>query len=253
MKQKIVAIAAIIFWGIACIKGNYSVVIRDSVDEVEEWGGLGEYRKIIEEYGYMLGNDNRGFIPEKWEYVYKDLFYIGKYKGVLYYTMVDITGDGYPELIVGRGWDTANRGPFLYKDLYLSYREEDVVLKNVADTSIVRPYIVYYRGEEGMETCVCDKYKMTIYQSGVIELEKPYVRKYLQIEKGTGRLKYLDEFKSVRVQSGQVEFYRRDKESGGFEEIPKEKYIDNVNRYLMDMMELEWIPIYGRDYNEERN
>ncbi len=48
MKQKIVAIAAIIFWGIACIKGNYSVVIRDSVDEVEEWGELGEYRKIIE-------------------------------------------------------------------------------------------------------------------------------------------------------------------------------------------------------------
>lgn len=93
MKQKIVAIAAIIFWGIACIKGNYSVVIRDSVDEVEEWGGLGEYRKIIEEYGYMLGNDNRGFIPEKWEYVYKDLFYIGKYEGVLYYTMVDITGE----------------------------------------------------------------------------------------------------------------------------------------------------------------
>lgn len=104
-----------------------------------------------------------------------------------------------------------------------------------------------------METCACDKYKMTIYESGVIELEKPYVRKYLQIEKGTGSLKYLDEFKSVRVQSGQVEFYRRDKESGGFEEIPKEKYIDNVNRYLMDMMELEWIPIYGRDYNEERN
>ena len=58
MKQKIVAIAAIIFWGIACIKGNYSVVIRDSVDEVEEWSGLCEYRKIIEEYGYMLGNGN---------------------------------------------------------------------------------------------------------------------------------------------------------------------------------------------------
>lgn len=65
-----------------------------------------------------------------------------------------------------------------------------------------------------METCVCEEYKMTIYESGVIELEKPYVRKYLQIEKGTGSLKYLDEFKSVRVRSGQVEFYRRDKECG---------------------------------------
>ena len=95
-----------------------------------------------------------------------------------------------------------------------------------------------------MEICVCEEYKMTIYESGVIELEKPYVRKYLQIEKGTGSLKYLDEFKSVRVQGGQVEFYRRDKESGEFEEISKENYIDNVNRYLMDMMEFEWTPIY---------
>lgn len=36
--------------------------------------------------------------------------------------------------------------------------------------------------------------------------------KYMD-KKGTGSLKYLDEFQSVRVQSGQVEFYRRDKES----------------------------------------
>ena len=53
---------------------------------------------------------------------------------------------------------------------------------------------------------MCDEYKMTIYESGVVELEKPYVRKYLQIEKDTGSLKCLDEFKSVRVGSNVFEW-----------------------------------------------
>lgn len=38
-----------------------------------------------------------------------------------------------------------------------------------------------------------------------------------------------------------------------FEEISKENYIDNVNRYLIDMMEFEWNPIYDRDYGEKRD
>lgn len=96
-----------------------------------------------------------------------------------------------------------------------------------------------------METCVCNEYKMTIYKNGVIELEKPYVRKYFQIEDDTGSLKCLDEFKTVRVRNKEVEFYRKSKESEIYEKISEEKYIDDVNGYLLDMMELEWIPIDG--------
>lgn len=251
VKKQIILKAVIILVSIsiACAKGDHCTAVEESADETgiqsEDRGGMGEYGAVIEEYEFMLRSENEGFIPDKWKYVYNELFYIGKCDGVLYYALEDISGDGYPELIVGRKWDTPNWGAFLYNYLSLSYREENVVLKSVEDTSTVRPYIVYFKGERGMETCVCNEYKMTIYINGVIELEKPYVRKYFQIEDDTGSLKCLDEFKTVRVRNKEVEFYRKDKEGGSFEEILKEKYIDNVNGYLLDMMELEWIPIDG--------
>lgn len=74
---------------------------------------------------------------------------------MLYYALEDISGDGYPELIVGRKWDTPNWGAFLYYYLSLSYREENAVLKSVEDTSTVRPYIVYFKGEREVWKPVC--------------------------------------------------------------------------------------------------
>lgn len=84
---------------------------------------------------------------------YQDI-YIGKCDGVLYYALEDISGDGYTELIVGRKWDTPNWVAFLYNYLSLSYREY-AVLKSVEDTSTVRPYIIYFKGEREVWKPVC--------------------------------------------------------------------------------------------------
>ena len=49
-----------------------------------------------------------------------------------------------------------------------------------------------------MEFCTCNEYKMTIYENGVIELEKPYMRKYLEIQQDTGSLMCRDTLKTIR-------------------------------------------------------
>ena len=38
-------------------------------------------------------------------------------------------------------------------------------------------------------------------------------------------------------------YYKKEKNSDKFKEIPKKEYIESVNNYLLDMMELEWIAI----------
>ena len=114
----------------------------------ENWDRTEEYRAVIEEYELMLKSENEGFIPNKWEYIYNALFYIGKRDGILYYALADLSGDGYPELIIGRKWDTKNWGSFLCEYLSLSYREEDVALKTVEDTSTVKTICRVFLGRK---------------------------------------------------------------------------------------------------------
>ena len=249
MKKKVIVQTAIMF-GLACVTivyGTQCAAMKKMVDKVEaqgeNWDRTEEYRAVIEEYELMLKSENEGFIPNKWEYIYNALFYIGKRDGILYYALADLSGDGYPELIIGRKWDTKNWGSFLCEYLSLSYREEDVALKTVEDTSTVRPYVVYFWGENGMEFCTCNEYKMTIYENRVIELEKPYMRKYLEIQQDTGSLMCRETLKTIREMNNKVAFYKKEKNSDKFKEIPKKEYIESVNNYLLDMMELEWIAI----------
>lgn len=249
MKKNVIVKAAIMFIFVCIVNvcGTQCAAMKKTADKTEIQGKDRDeaevYRAVIEEYELMLKSENKGFIPDKWKYVYNTLFYIGRNDGKLYYALADLSGDGYPELIVGRKWDAKNWGTFLYNELYWSYREEDVVLRTVEDTSTVTPYAVYFWGDNGLEIYTCDEYKMTIYESGVIELEKPYMRKYLEFQKDTGSLKCSDTFKAVRERESKVVFYRKEKKSDNFEEISKEEYIKNVNYYLSDMMGFEWVPV----------
>ena len=80
---------------------------------------------------------------------------------------------------------------------------------------------MYFWGENGMEFCTCNEYNMTIYESGIIELEKPYMRKYLEIQQDTGSLMCRDTFKTIRERNNKIAFYKKEKNSDIFKEIPK--------------------------------
>lgn len=72
-----------------------------------------------------------------------------------------------------------------------------------------------------MEFCTCNEYKMTIYENGVIELEKPYMRKYLEIQQDTGSLMCRDTLKTIREMNNKVAFYKKEKIAINLRKYPK--------------------------------
>ena len=145
------------------------------------------------------------------------------------YSLTDLTGDGFPELILGR---------------YHDY-----------DGSTSPKVVCYYSETDGIEMIYwSDYFPMALYEGGIIEFTGGGVNHtidYIQFQENNKEWNYINRFLVVtvidgeRVQDG-ANYYRRDEE-GDFlydgdvcEQISEEEYTHITDNYTRKPMELEW-------------
>lgn len=185
------------------------------------------YRDVLQEYAQAIGEDaDETFVTGKWKYVYDLLYGPGKKYGI-YYSLKNMSNHDNRELIMG----------ILYKGEYI-------------------PYVVYGDWGNGIVfLCVAERYEMTIYEGGTIELVGGglnYVHMYYQFGE-----ELIVEVLEVQ-QDGEITNYSRKMFFGRHEpmteeimaeeeiteeEITEEEYLEIIERYTAVPAELEWMPL----------
>ena len=151
------------------------------------------------------------------------------------YSLTDLTGDGFPELIMG-----------YYSDLF----DEDYL------------YVVYYYSEtEGIKKEWHTSYfSMSLYEGGIIE----YISAgaygtitYLQFQEETEsweQVACIIEYRNA--QSDDDKYYRgvntADFSDPDNEPMSEEEYREIVERYTAEPVELEWIPLFCSETPDEK-
>ena len=150
------------------------------------------------------------------------------------YSLTDLTGDGFPELIMG-----------MYSDLF----DEDYL------------YVVYYYSEtEGIKMEWHTSYfSMKLYEGGIIE----YISAgaygtitYLQFEEETESWEKAACIIEYRNPQGDGDKYYRGVNTADFsdpdnEPMSEEEYQEIIERYTAEPVELEWIALFGSEASDE--
>lgn len=223
------------------------------------------YMEVFRQYEEFLNADNQdlndknvwnkiNLIDGEWRYVDDELCggwqwwsAYGKQKaeGYIRYSLTDLSGDGFPELIMGYHID--DDGTF--------------------------PKVIYYYSEtEGIKMEYASSYyTMTLYEGGMIEYESGgvnYTITYDQFRQDTGELAGVDKFLVETIIDGEYvpggANYYREGDGGDFadEPIPEEDYkritdgcLDQpvkiseeefkriTDKYTEKPMELQWTPL----------
>ena len=144
------------------------------------------------------------------------------------YSLTDLTGDGFPELIMG-----------YYSDLF----DEDYL------------YAVYYYSEtEGIKMEWHTSYfSMSLYEGGIIEYISggmDYTITYLRFQEETESWELADCIIVDWNSQDDSESYYRGVNTAHFadpanEPMSEEEYREIVERYTAEPVELEWIPLFG--------
>lgn len=143
------------------------------------------------------------------------------------YSLTDLTGDGFPELIMGD---------------YSDYSDETF------------PEVVYYYSEtEGVKMeCLSRYYTMTLYESGIIEYVSGGVNhtiNYLQFRQDTEEWIVIDRFWVMNEEDvrGGPKYYREGDEENFLDEpeysITEEEFKRITGGYTQKPVELEWMPL----------
>lgn len=223
------------------------------------------YMEVFRQYEEFLNADNQdlndknvwnkiNLVDGEWRYVYDELCggwqwwsAYGKQKaeGYIRYSLTDLSGDGFPELIMGYHID--DDGTF--------------------------PKVIYYYSEtEGIKMEYASSYyTMTLYEGGMIEYESGgvnYTITYVQFRQDTGELAGVDKFLVETILDGEYvpggANYYREGDEGDFadEPIPEEDYkritdgcLDQLvkiseeefqritDKYTEKLMKLQWTPL----------
>ena len=144
------------------------------------------------------------------------------------YSLTDLTGDGFPELIMG-----------YYSDLF----DEDYL------------YVVYYYSEtEGIKMEWHTSYfSMSLYEGGIIEYISGgvnYTITYLRFQGETESWELADRIIVDWDSHDDSESYYRGVNTADFsdpenEPMSEEEYREIVERYTAEPVELEWSPLFG--------
>ena len=144
------------------------------------------------------------------------------------YSLTDLTGDGFPELILGR---------------YHDY-----------DGSTSPKVVCYYNETDGIEMIhMSDYFPMALYEGGIIEFTGGGVNHtidYIQFQEDTKewintRFLVVTVIDGERVQDG-ANYYRWDEEGDflydgdAYEQISEEEYKRITDKYTQKPIELEW-------------
>ena len=198
---------------------------------------LKQYEQVVnadvEDFGDEEVMDKFYLIDGEWRYVY-DLYGRSLMWSVRHnetfdhftYSLMDLTGDGFPELIMGKYFDSL-------------------------DETI--PDVVYYYSEtEGIKMeCLSDYYTMTLYEGGVIEYISggvTYTKTYLQFQEETESWEL-----AVRIvvdwdsDTDSDRGYYWEDDVGGYltdnEPMSEEEYQKIMAQYATEPVELGWTPL----------
>lgn len=180
------------------------------------------YVEVLKQYEQFINADiqdiNDDSVLEKlggeWKYLYDELYlYMSSSYMNCSYALADLTGDGYPEMIMGYG---------NIPDVIYTYSETSGI---------------------GMEFA-SSYYDMTIYQTGIIEYISGgmnYSTTYLQYQEDLEKWTVVD---SLMLMNG-TEYYSGSWTSDGVldTEITEEEYLQIQEKYASEPMEFEWIPL----------
>lgn len=204
------------------------------------------YMEVFRQYEEFLNADNQdlndknvwnkiNLIDGEWRYVYDELcggwlsrlsYGDKKAEGFLRYSLTDLSGDGFPELIMGYHID--DDGTF--------------------------PKVIYYYSEtEGIKMeYTSSYYTMTLYEGGMIEYISGgvnYTITYDQFRQDTGELVGVDSFLVETIIDGEYvpggANYYRQKDAGDFadEPITEEEFRRITEKYTDKPVELQWTPL----------
>ena len=169
--------------------------------------------------------DVRAKLGDKWWYLYDELCMHGT---EIRYSLTDLTGDGFPELIMGIGGD--------YFDT-------------------VYPKVVYYISPtEGIKMEFTTSYfSMDFYEGGIIEHISggvDYTITYLQFQEETESWELADRIMVEWDSQDDSESYYWGVNTADFsdpdnEPMSEEEYREIIERYTAEPVELEWSPLFG--------
>lgn len=151
------------------------------------------------------------------------------------YSLTDLTGDGFPELIMGRDSDFGTDNDYLY-------------------------VVFYYSETEGIKMMDTTRYfDMSLYEGGIIEYISAgmsYTMTYLQYQEETESWEqaaciivdwdYQSETKIYYHGVNLADFSDPDNEP-----MSEEEYREIVERYTAEPVELEWIPLFSGKATED--
>lgn len=199
---------------------RYPEASQEGMSDDEYMKELEVYRDVLEEYAQAIREDtDEVYAVGKWKYVYDVLYYAGKEDGILYYSFSNLSNHDNRELIVGR----------LYDGEYI-------------------PYAIYREWGAGVELfCIAERYKMIIYEGGIVELIGSGIS--CPIMYWTVGEEVTIETLEMKVEDGKIVGYTREIFLGSHEsikeEITEEEYLEIIEQYTAVPVELEWRPFEG--------
>ena len=201
------------------------------------------YLEVLNQYEQFMNANNRNLNDEsvqekiwggEWKYLYDELCaslisWESSTEDIFYYALKDLTGDGFPEMIIAY-WSNID-----YK---------------------YTPKVVYtYREENGIVMeCATSYFTMTIYDNNVIEYVSGGMYSsttYLQFQEDAGGWVVVDTiadsgtWDSATNSMVDVEYYGGEWDERGLldTQISEEEYQQIRQKYVTTPMTFEWIPL----------
>lgn len=202
------------------------------------------YKNILAEYELAQRSADETYMPEQWKYVDQQMFYVAKER-LLYYSLADLSGNGYPKLIIGTIMTKSGIPDRAHIVSFSAARIPE-------GTAYYYPWYIYsYDGEDGIQYIERGRNRISIYEGGIIEISRSHYACYYQYQKDSGELEFLDYFNvTAEIQNDEVKsrsYYRSTEEEEDSQnvEISENEYWEYMEQYTSKPMELDWMPIEG--------
>lgn len=163
------------------------------------------------------------FYHGDWKYVDNYLYGDGRFENI-YYSIADISGDGFPEMIMGK--------KSVYGEVWYAY------------------LIYYYNGEDVQMACQGGgRYYLTFYTNDLIELLAPQFIAFYQFQQDDQEWSLIIKIDYEYSADGQTEYLKNDidaenPDSSLFEDISEEEYQQIIEQYRTTPIDLEWTVLW---------
>jgi len=220
------------------LNGSSDEISQEALDEIyvkKEYPNVPEvYWEVLEQYEQAGKVEVKNFSDEQellfWKdnfwYVYDEL-YSSLLKNNVYYSMVDLTGDGFPELIMGV-WNSG-------------FGEEEEWKSGFYNT-----YVIYYIWEGEISWIECGYGPTTLYENGIVRTGYSGVSEpwgFYRFQTDTGRWEEIVQVQYEWENGEMIGYSKGSKEDENHELISEAEYNQIIARYTKDPLELEWIPL----------